>query len=442
MSDMELCQRLVDRVGGRAEAAATVLRGPSALTRFANSFIHQNVAEDRVAVSLTVARESKSATVSSTRTDESSLEDLVEQALAITEFRPADPDWPGMAPRADIASVDHFDEATARADPAERAEIVRAFVAAGEGLLGAGFCATEGDRVSFANSAGQRCQGAATRAVLDGIHQTQQSAGKAHQTASAISDLDAVAAGTGAARRARDGVDAIDLEPGRYEVVLEPNAVATIAVFLSIYGFNARAAIEQRTFVDLGTQQLDRSITLIDDATRADALGLTFDAEGTPKRPLALIEAGVPRSLAHDRRTARRMDTESTGHALSGAMSFGPVASNLFVEPGTETVESMTASVDRGLLVTEFNYCRVLDPRTLGVTGLTRNGTFLIENGEIVGPVTNLRFTQSFVEALGPGAVLGVESEARFADSEFGPGFAHVPGLRLAEWNFTGGAGG
>ncbi len=442
MTDRDLCERLLERIGGRAEAQVSVSRGPHGLTRFANSFIHQNVAEDAVGVSVTVSIAGRTATLASTRTSDSSLDELAEQALAAAALRPVDPMWPGMAPAAGVAQVDHHDGATADADPGTRASIVRTFLDPGDGMAGAGYCETQGSQITFANSAGQRCAGQATRAVLDGIQQTSHSAGKAHQTAQRITDIDGAAAGRVAADKARSSLDAVDLKPGHYEVVLEPNAVATIAVFLALYGFNAQAAIEQRSFVETGVQQLDPAISLIDDATRPDALGVAFDAEGTPKRPVQLIDTGIPRTLAHDRRTAARMGAESTGHAVPGGAGFGAFPTNLFLLPGTTSREELIAEVGRGLLVTEFNYCRVLDPRTLGVTGLTRNGTFLIENGEVAGAVTNLRFTQSFAAALAPGSVLGVESKARFADAEFGPGLAHVPSLRLAEWNFTGGAQG
>ncbi|MDH3499900.1 MAG: TldD/PmbA family protein [Acidimicrobiia bacterium] len=439
MNDRQFCSRVIERVAGRAEAQVAVVRGPSGLTRFANSFIHQNVAEDQAAVSLTVSIGGRVATFTSNRTGGDAIDDLIDRSLAAAALRPVDPLWPGMAPAAGVAAVDHYDAPTADAEPATRAAIVRDFIDAGGGLSGAGFCETEGTTVTFANTEGQRCEGSATRAILDGIHQTPLSAGKAHQTANIVAALDGIDAGRMAAEKARSSVDAIDLKPGRYEVVLEPDAVATILIFLAVYGFNARAAIEQRSFVELGSLQFDQTITLIDDPTRDDALGVAFDAEGTPKGATTLIEAGTARSLTHNRRTAGQMDAVSTGHAVSGGGGFGAFATNMFLEPGDASLDAMVASVDRGLLVTEFNYCRVLDPRTLAVTGLTRNGTFLVENGEIAGPVSNLRFTQSFASALGPGAVLSVEDAARFANSDFGPGFAHVPSVRLAEWNFTGG---
>jgi predicted Zn-dependent protease len=120
----------------------------------------------------------------------------------------------------------------------------------------------------------------------------------------------------------------------------------------------------------------------------------------------------------------------------------GPVPLDLVVEGGDVAPEAMIGDVGRGLLVTSFNYCRVLDPKTLVVTGLTRNGTFRIDDGRITAPVRDLRFTQSFPEALGAGRVLSVGDDARYADGEFGPGMAIVPSLRLASFRFTGGAAG
>ena len=148
------------------------------------------------------------------------------------------------------------------------------------------------------------------------------------------------------------------------------------------------------------------------------------------------------RALIHSRRTAAKVGAESTGHALQGAESWGPFAWNLFVDGGTSSVDALVAGVERGIYVSTFNYCRVLDPKSLVVTGLTRNGTFMIENGTITDPVSNLRFTQSFVDALGPGSVGGIGDDARFADSEFGATFVHAPSMHLRSWNFTGGADG
>ncbi|MCJ7726145.1 MAG: metallopeptidase TldD-related protein, partial [Acidimicrobiia bacterium] len=144
----------------------------------------------------------------------------------------------------------------------------------------------------------------------------------------------------------------------------------------------------------------------------------------------------------HNRKTAAKAGAESTGHALAGMDNFGAFPANVEFAGGSTSVDEMISSVERGLYVATFNYCRILDPKSQVVTGLTRNGTFMIENGAITGAVTNMRFTQSFVEALGVGNVLHLGDDVRFADSEFGPGLVQAPTVHLGSWNFTGGAEG
>jgi predicted Zn-dependent protease len=225
-------------------------------------------------------------------------------------------------------------------------------------------------------------------------------------------------------------------------VVLEPDCVGTILVFLGYYGFNAKQVVEGQSAIRLGEAQFDPAVDIWDDATDPLALGVTFDVDGTPKRRLDLVAGGVSAALAHDRRTARKMGAESTGHALSNGDREGAFPANMFMRPGADSAEQLVSSVRRGLLVTTFNYCRILDPKTQVVTGLTRNGTFLVEDGQVRSGVRNLRFTQSFVEALGPGRVLGIGSAARFAYTAFGTGIVHCPAVHLGSWRFTGGARG
>ena len=443
----ELCQQVLDLVGDRAEAQVTAQRGRPALTRFANSFIHQNVGEAGVSVNLKVALPGgRVAAASTTRADRPGLAALVEGTLAAAGLRPVDPDWPGLAPPAPVPEVDHHDPATEAAAPDERARRVRAFVDAGHGLRAAGYCDTDGGTTAFANSAGQRAEGRSSRATIDGIHQTDDSAGSGHATAARLGDLDATGVGAAAADRALRSQAAADIQPGEYEVVLEPECVASILIFLAFYGFNAKQVIEGQSGIRLGEAQFDRAVSIWDDATAPDALGVPFDADGTPKGRLELVRAGVSTALAHDRRTARKMGTQSSGHAVPESDAYGAIPSNLFLGPADPAfgagTSDLIAATGRGLLVTTFNYCRILDPKTQVVTGLTRNGTFVIEDGKVLGGVKNLRFTQSFIEALAPGNVLGISREARFADSEFGPGLVHCPALRLGSWRFTGGARG
>ena len=438
-AEAALAERVIEMAGGEAQAVVT--SGRSGLTRFANSVIHQHVAEATTSVSLKVVVDGRVASGETNRTSDDALRRLVEDAHEAARLLPVDPDWPGLAAAASVGDVRHDDPATHDPDPEERAVRARAFIDAGPGMRAAGYVDSAGSSTAFANSAGQRCAGRSSAATVDGIHQTATSAGLGHQTAVALGDLEADRAGAAAARLASDGVDPSELDPGRYEVVLSPACVATIVQFLAMYGFNAKKVLEGESFVEVGERPFDPAVSVWDDVTDPRALGLPFDAEGTPKRRVTLVERGVTVGLAHDRRTARQAGTESTGHAVPGGEVWGAFPTNLFFGTGEATTDQMVGEMGRGLLVTEFNYCRILDPKTQVVTGLTRNGTFLVEGGSVVRPVRNLRFTQSFVEALGPGRVLGVESQARFMGGEFGlPAF--VPAVRLAEWSFTGGARG
>ncbi len=434
LGPLETCDRLVELVGARAEAEAACSTGRSALTRFANSSIHQNVAEDFVWARLRVSVGGRLASAGTDRPDAGGLERLVERTLAAAQMRAVDAEWPGLAPPAPAPEVRSYDEATHLADPALRAEVVRQFVDAGPGLRGAGFCDSNGSQSAFVNSAGQRLAGRSSSASIEAIHRTEKSDGRGWQSSSRLSDIDGAAAGRIAAEKANQGDDLLELEAGRYEVVLEPSCVADMLDFLRD-GLNARTYEEGRSFVELGEAQLDPAFTLWDDATDPRAISRGFDAEGTPKRRVDLVTEGVPVALCHDRKTAAKAGTESTGHGLGG--DGGGIATNLFMAPGGRTPAELIASVGRGLLVTELWYTRILDPKTQVVTGLTRNGTFLIEGGRVVGGVPNLRFTQSYVDALRPGNVLGVGDDARLFAGTY-----HVPTVHLAEWNFTGGAKG
>jgi predicted Zn-dependent protease len=434
--------RTVGVVASDAEANVTVTRTRHGLTRFANSFVHQHVGEDTRVVRLTLAIDGRTATASTTDTDEAALRQLVERTLTSARLQPVDPTWPGATPPVEVTGTGNVDDATAEADPGERAQLVKDFVDAGPELRAAGFVDTATTEAAFASTAGQRVAGAATRASVDGIHQTGTSAGSAHATSFRLRDLDAAACGARAADLARRSETAIDVEPGAYPVVLMPDAVATIVTFLSFYGFNGKAHREGASFVELGTQQLDPSITLAADPGEPRAIGLPFDAEGSPRQRYHLVEDGITRNLAHDWRTAKAVGAETTGDALPGGEGFGALPATVLLRPGAADADAMIASVERGLLVTQFHYCRILDPKSQVVTGLTRNGTFLIEDGEVAGAVGNLRFTQSFVAALGDGHVTAIGGDDRFGSGEFGEGMVIAPSLQLTSWNFTGGAKG
>ncbi len=464
-TERDVAGRVLDLVraasGAGVEAEVLVEHEELVLTRFANSYVHQNVADATTAVRLRVHAAGRTASTSTTLLD--GLDDLVERTLAAMRLAPADPTWPGLTPptgptgvaggRADSAGTGT--RRPRRAEPAERVARVRAFVDAAGGLVTAGFCSTSSVTRAYANSAGQALIGSTTQATMDAIARTSTSDGLVRLASVRLADLDGAVLGARAAAKARAGADPVELPPGRYEVVLEPTAVADVLQLLAFYGFNAKAVAERRSFVELGAAQFDPAVTIVDDMTEPGAIGIPFDVEGTPRKRLTLVDAGVSTAVAHDRRTAAKAGTDSTGHAVVGGAAWGAVPAGIKLNPGSgagpsevdgpaadSTVVALVAGVERGLLVTDNHYTRVLDPRTLVVTGLTRNGVWLIENGEVTTPVKNFRFTQSYPQALEPGAVLGVGAHAAGLPGAWTDLGIYAPALRLASWNYTGGASG
>ena len=459
-TELELAGRVLElaraSAGPSADVDVSVNRVALALTRFANSYIHQNVADTATDVRLRIHSEGRTTSTSSTLVGADALGDLVDRSVAAAKASPPDPGWPGLTGPAPVLPSHDVDEAVVEASPGDRASRVRDFIEAVEGLTAAGYFRTRYWTAAYANSAGQRVSGACTEAALDAIAKTASlSDGVARQASRRIADIDAAVHGRRAAAKARAWDGAVEIEPGTYEVVLEPMAVADVLDCLGGYGFNGKYVNEHRSFVEFGSRQFDPSITLVDDGVSAFAAGLPFDIEGTPRSRLVLVENGVTRAAAYDRRSAAEAGIAGNGFADVDSAVFGTAPTNIRLEPSagpapsevegpasTSSVQALTAQVERGLLVTDHFYTRCLDSRRVLMTGLTRNGTWLIENGEIVRPVKNMRFTQSYSEALAPGNVLAVGDHAIALPTNYGAGSPTAPALRLAAWKFTGGASG
>ncbi|MBY8874394.1 TldD/PmbA family protein [Micromonospora sp. PLK6-60] len=470
-SELDVAARVVELVrrlaGPDAQAEVTVARHQLALTRFANSFIHQNVDEVGVAVRLRLHLGGRTAGGSGSLVDADGLTALVERTVAAARLAPADPAWPGLTPPTAVPPAPPTDDATAQARPEDRAERVRAFVAAVGGLEAAGYCRTSSRHEAFANSAGHSATGRSAEAAMDGIARTGTADGVARQHADHLAELDGAVLGARAAAKARAAAEPVELPPGRYEVVFEPAAVSDLLQKLAWYGFNGKRYAERQSFAEPGVAQFDPAVTLVDDPLHGSHL--QFDLEGTPRRAVTLVDGGVTRAVVHDRRSAA--GGASTGHAMAGSGTFGPLPHNLRLLPapadpttgsghpaasragvpagGSVTgavadpdTAALVAGMARGLLVSDLWYTRVLDPKSLVVTGLTRNGVWLVEDGVPVRAVRDLRFTEAYPRAMGPGAVLGLGSAAvRQPDRTDGLWWA-APAVRLASWHFTGGASG
>jgi predicted Zn-dependent protease len=436
----------VARQGG-PDAAATVRaeHAALALTRFAGSAIHQNVADEQTTVHLELTVDG-GRTASSATTRVRDLPDLVAATLAAARLRPRDPDWPGLAGPAPQASAGSPDPATAEASPADRAAGVAAFVEAAGGLSTAGFLQTAALTAVLVTTAGQRVSGATTSAACDGIARLAGADGVARSMSRRLADLDCAALGARAAAKARAGVGARPVDPGRYPVVLEPAAVTDLVAGLVTGQFNAKAVVDGTSGLRIGEQQFDPAVTLVEDSLASGAIGLPFDVEGTPAQRTELVRDGVPVGLTTDRRTAADLGLTSTGNASEVSATWGPLAVDPALSAGTGgSIDDLVAGLDRGLLVSDFWYTRVVDPKRSVWTGLTRNGVWLVEDGQVVAPVSTLRFTQSYLEALAPGAVTvgsDVDPQPTRLSGAMGYNRVAVPALRLAAWNITGNATG
>jgi predicted Zn-dependent protease len=464
MTHTELAAQALEQVGAAlpgAEVAVEVTEHEMALTRFAESVIHQNVAEALTTVRVIVHDQGRTASTSGTVAGTADLPDIVERIRTAVGVAPNDGGWPGLAPAAAPGAAAPPDPGTVAASPVDRAELVAGFVDGAGGLESAGYVRTSHRWVAFANSAGQAVDGEAAECGLAGVARAPAAVGMADGVARVmpvrLADVDARAMGARAAAKARAWREPVELDPGRYEVVLEPDAVSDILGNLATSGFAGRMVTERRSFVELGADQLDPALTIVDDPV---AVSLGFDAEGTPSARRTFVEAGRPVAVAYDRRTAAEAGVESTGHSVVGWGGGGALARHLGILPvGPEdarvgevdgpmcdsSTAELVAGVERGILVSDFWYTRVLDSRALVLTGLTRNGVWLVEDGQVTTPVKNFRFTQSYSEALAPGQVLGV---GRTATPIPGDTYSSTsprlgcPALRLASWNFTGGASG
>jgi len=424
---------------GVTEAEVLVTADDSALTRFANSEIHQNVAETTINVNLRVAIGRRVGVASSDRTDAEGLRRLADRAIAIARVVEELDDWGGLPGPTEIRDVPAaYSRATADASPESRAEAVRAVIAAADaaGVTAYGSFATSLESMAVANSKGIRAAGTRTTSQLITVSMGP-GGGTGYAEAAAVdaSSIDAAAVGREAAGKARTTAHAISIEPGDYPVVLEEYAVVDLLDMLGYLGFSAAAVQEGRSFAEPGRRIGSDLVTIVDDGHDPAGLPLPFDFEGVAKRRVELVERGVCRDVVYDAQTAARDGVVSTGHGLPAPNPYGPFPLNMLMDPGESSREDLIGGLDRGLLVTRFHYTNPVHPKLAIVTGMTRDGTFLVEGGRIVGPVRNLRYTQSYLDALA--GTVGIARERKTLKGFLGG--VVVPAVRIDGWTFTGG---
>ncbi len=428
--------------------------GPFALTRFANNTIHQNVADENYMVSIRPVIGKKTARATTNKLDAESLKRATQSAEAITRVQQPDPDLLPMAEpereRPDERSPNRWFEQTAAITPQDRAVAVDKIVqvAKRDKLVTAGIYASSRIVEAIFNSRGLAQYHQQTSSEISITMLADDSSGWQKFNSSDVRNLDPVSLAETAARKARESAHPNELPPGKYTVILESAAVLDLIGFM-FYDFGGLAVLDQRSFLNnrVGTKLFGENVSIWDDAYHPLQSGPAFDGEGVRRQRVQLVDKGVVRSLVYARGTAEKMkksehaakvgDIRPTGHGLPLPNEIGEVPLNIVLDGGSEakrqTVDQMIASTERGVLITRLWYIREVDPYEKILTGMTRDGTFLVENGRIKQGIRNFRFNQSLVALLSGVEALGTPVRASGEESFD----MVVPPMKVRDFNFT-----
>jgi predicted Zn-dependent protease len=448
---LELAQRALEAAPPGDGVLATVTAERSLLLRYARSRPTQATAIDDLTVDIAVLRDGHVGGASTNETDDESLAACGRAAAAAAEAAArsgGSGDYPGFPSPRPLTGRDGYDPDTARVDPVPGgAALGEAFEVAERAGVEAHGIWTVGDvETALVSSTGVSVSESVTDAFMKVICIAPSArSGYAAQTATAVSQLDPRSLAEHAASKAAVSVDPIRLPPGEYPVVLEPHAVSELLSMLGSYAFNGLAYAEDRSALSgrLGQRVAAAGINLADSPRFPRQIQRGFDAEGVPKEPLPLIQDGVAHRVAHDTRSAAKVGAVSTGHAIApGGSPFGAVPTNLvLIGGGARDAAELARPIERGIYVTRLWYVNPVRPKEMLLTGVTRDGTFLIEGGEIAGPIEDMRFTDSALGLLDRTEAL-TSTPVLTSDGEFyGRRYAHgvvCPALRAGAMRFTG----
>jgi predicted Zn-dependent protease len=421
---------------GAEEAEVHVDEVLDDLTRFANNAIHQNVSENGITVSIRTIAEGRTARVTTNRIDDSSLRAAVDSSLSLAASQPQDKRLLAPPGKQRYRSVQRFIKQTAAITPEDRARAVRRAcdLALKRAQVAAGIFSTGESQAAMGNSRGLRAAYRETHAEFSITMQEAPAASWAKANAADVRDFDPQQLAARASHKAHLAVDAKELPTGKYTVILEPSAVLDLVGFL-FYDFAATAVADQRSCLNgrMGKLVFGKNISIADDAYHPLQLGAPFDGEGMPRERVSLVERGVPRNLVYSRRAAKMARKAPTGHGFMLPNEYGEAPMNLVFAGGDSSLEKMIASTDRGLLVTRIWYIREVDPYEKIMTGMTRDGLFLVEKGKVTSAVRNFRFNQSLLEALRKVEMLGPAVRATGEEA-----FEMiVPAMKIRDFNFT-----
>ena len=424
------------RARGVDDVEVSIHTNEDALTRFANNIIHQNVAERHMDVSVRPVIGQRTARASTNRTDRSGLEAVVEEAIALTRSSEPDPDLLPLYSDSAHCDSSRVSAAAAACTPADRAAEVREAIRiiAAEGQTAAGIYSTGREGYALFNSRGLVRQYSETETVFSVTAIAGDSSGWAKLSSAIHEDVRPAELARRAADKARLSADPAELPPGEYTVVLEPAAVLDL-IGQIFPDFSATSLHDQRSFLNerLGTKLFGDNVTIFDDVADPRQTGACFDGEGVPRQRLTLVDAGVIRDIPYSRVSAARDGVEPTGHGFPLPNETGEMPLNIVVAGGTGRVDDLIASTGRGILVTRLWYIREVEPYEKVMTGMTRDGTFLIEDGRIKRGIRNFRFNQSVVELLRNVEALSTGVRASGEESFD----MVVPGMKVRGFRFT-----
>ena len=440
-------KELVQKAISMSEAEQTeieVMAEESHLTRFANSYIHQNVSGTDAALSVKAVIGKKIGRSTTNKMDEASIKETLRKAVEIARVQRENPDFKSLPAPAEVKDIDNYVEKTAKFNAEQRAKAVEPIAkGARDNNLKAFGAFTNGvSEVAIGNSLGVFAYNMGTDAYVNTVVMGETGSGYAQAASRDVDDIDVEAVASTAIEKALKSANPIDVPEGEYVVVLEENAVADMVEFLGYMGLGALSFQEGRSFMcgKLGKTLVGKNISIWDDGFDTRGFSFPFDFEGVPKNKVMLIEKGTAKAVVYDTLTAGKEDKKSTGHSTGSPLG-GPIPLNLFMDEGEDTIEKMVESTDKGIYVTRFHYTNVIEPIKAVITGMTRDGTFLIENGEITKPVKNFRFTQSILDAFSHTSMVGREARLIGGGAGYGARFAMgtvAPALKVDKFRFTG----
>jgi PmbA protein len=421
---------------GVRDLEAMVGAGTHALTRFANNTIHQNVAERSGYLSVRAFVDGRTARATTNRLDGEGIRRVVEEAIAVARLQEPDSELLPLAGPADYVAAPRLFVETANITPMARAEAVKRAVGAVEGAsqTAAGIYSTSESALALLNTSGVSAYHAETMAQFSITALAKDSSGWAKKTSCDAGDLNPLDLALTAARKAADSLTPEEIAPGRYTVILEPSAVLDLVG--QLFGdFSATALRDERSFLNgrIGEKIFGENVSIHDDVAHSLQSGAPFDGEGVPRQRVTLVEDGVVRNVVYSRQAAAHSGVKPTGHGFPLPNEFGEAPMNIVMAGGHTSVEQMIASTERGILVTRLWYIREVDPYQKIMTGMTRDGTFLVENGEVVRGLRNFRFNQNLIELLSKVEALSPSVRAS-GEEAFD---MVVPAMKVRDFNFT-----